>query len=81
MVLSHPYLPISNPLIDLDIRGDYNIYFGFHSKRDLLLPFFIFIYFFIFPYIKMYCLKCRRVTETENIATATSRNGRLMRLG
>ena len=27
----------------------------------------------------MYCLKCRRVTETENIATATSRNGRLMR--
>ena len=29
----------------------------------------------------MYCLKCRRVTETENIATATSRNGRLMRRG
>ena len=27
----------------------------------------------------MYCLKCRRVTETENIATAMSRNGRLMR--
>ena len=27
----------------------------------------------------MYCLKCRRVTETENIATATSKNGRLMR--
>ena len=27
----------------------------------------------------MYCLKCQRVTETENIATATSRNGRLMR--
>ena len=26
----------------------------------------------------MYCLKCRRVTETENIATATSINGRLM---
>ena len=26
----------------------------------------------------MYCLKCRRVTETENIATATSKNGRLM---
>ena len=25
----------------------------------------------------MYCLKCRRVTETENIATAMSRNGRL----
>ena len=27
----------------------------------------------------MYCLKCRCVTETENIATATSKNGRLMR--
>ena len=27
----------------------------------------------------MYCLKCRRITETENIATATSRNRRLMR--
>ena len=27
----------------------------------------------------MYCLKCRRVTETENITTATSKNGRLMR--
>ena len=29
----------------------------------------------------MYCLKCRRVTETENIASATSKNGRLMRRG
>ena len=29
----------------------------------------------------MYCLKCRRVTETENIATATSENGRLIRRG
>ena len=29
----------------------------------------------------MYYLKCRRVTETENIATATSRNDRLMRRG
>ena len=27
----------------------------------------------------MYCLKCRRVTETENITTATSKNDRLMR--
>ena len=25
----------------------------------------------------MYCLKCRRVTETENIATAPSKNDRL----
>ena len=29
----------------------------------------------------MYCLQCRGVTETENIATATSKNGRLMRHG
>ena len=29
----------------------------------------------------MYCLKCRRVTETENITAATSKNGRLMRRG
>ena len=29
----------------------------------------------------MHCLKWRRVTETENIATATSKNGRLMRRG
>ena len=29
----------------------------------------------------MYCLKCRRVTETENITIATSQNGRLMRRG
>ena len=29
----------------------------------------------------MYCLKCQRVTETKNIATATSRNGKLMRRG
>ena len=29
----------------------------------------------------MYCLKYRRVIETENIATAMSKNGRLMRRG
>ena len=29
----------------------------------------------------MYYLKCRRVTETENITTAKSKNGRLMRRG
>ena len=29
----------------------------------------------------MYCLKCRRVTVTENITSATSKNGRLMRRG
>ena len=29
----------------------------------------------------MYSLKCRRVTETENITTVTSKNGRLMRRG
>ena len=27
----------------------------------------------------MYCLKCRRVTETENITTAASKNGNQMR--
>ena len=26
----------------------------------------------------MYCLKCRRVIETENITITTSKNGRLM---
>ena len=26
----------------------------------------------------MYCLKCRRVAETKNITTGTSKNGRLM---
>ena len=29
----------------------------------------------------MYCLKCRRITETDNVTTATSTNGRLMRRG
>ena len=29
----------------------------------------------------MYCLKCQCVTETKNIATATSKNGSLMRRG
>ena len=29
----------------------------------------------------MHCLKCRRVTETENITTAMSKNGRVMRRG
>ena len=29
----------------------------------------------------MYCLKCRRVIETENFTTATSENGILMRRG
>ena len=29
----------------------------------------------------MYFLKCRRVTETENIPIATSKNGRLIRRG
>ena len=82
MVLPHPDLPIINPLIPLGSRGDYNVYFGFHSKLDFLLPFFIFISFFLLiSILKMYCLKCRRVTETENIATATSKNGRLMRRG
>ena len=29
----------------------------------------------------MYSLKCQCVTETKSIATATSKNGRLMRRG
>ena len=29
----------------------------------------------------MYCIKCSRVTETENVTSATSKNGRLMRCG
>ena len=29
----------------------------------------------------MYCLKCGRVTVTENITTARSKNGRLMKRG
>ena len=29
----------------------------------------------------MYCLKCRRVKETENITNAASKNGRLIRHG
>ena len=29
----------------------------------------------------MYCLKCRRVTESESITIATSKNDRLMRRG
>ena len=29
----------------------------------------------------MNCVKCRRVTETENITIAKSKNGRLMRRG
>ena len=29
----------------------------------------------------MYFVKCRRVTETENITIVTSKNGRLMRCG
>ena len=29
----------------------------------------------------MYCLKCRRVTETDNVTTTASKNGRLMRRG
>ena len=78
MDLPNPDLPIINPLIPLGSRGDYNVYLGFHSKRDFLLPF---LYLSFFPYIKMHCLKCRRVTETENIAAAMSRNSRLMRRG
>ena len=53
----------------------------FIPSEICLLPFYIFIFFLFFPILKTYCLKCRRVTETENIATATSKNCRLMRRG
>ena len=55
MVLPHLDLPIINPLIPLgsrEVGSDYIVCCGFHSKRDFLLPFFIFIIFLIFPYIK-----------------------------
>ena len=52
VVLPLPDLPIINPLIPLGSRGDYIVCWGFHSKRDFLLPFFIFIIFLIFPYNK-----------------------------
>ena len=81
MVLPHPDLPMINPVNRLGSRSDYNVYLGFHSKRDCLLPFLYLYICLIFPYIKIYCLKCRRVTETQTIATAMSRNGRLMRRG
>ena len=84
VVLPHPDLPIIKPLIPLGSRGDYNVYFGFHFKRDFLLLFYQFFtyilsVFLFFLILKMYCLKCRRVTETENIPTAMSKNGRIMR--
>ena len=72
VVLPQPDLPISNPLIPLGSMDDYIVYLGFNSKRIFYFHFFIYL-FFIFPYIKMYYLKCRRVTETENITTATSK--------
>ena len=81
VALPHPDLPIMKPLIPLGSNyNDYNVYLGFHSNRDFLLPFYIY-HFLFFTYNKMYCSKCRCVTETENITTATSKNGRLVRRG
>ena len=60
------------------VRDDYNIYLDFHSKQDFLFPFYIYP-FFIFLHFKIYCVKCRRVTEIENITTSTFKNGRLTR--
>ena len=39
VVFPHPDLPIINPLTSLGSRGEYNVYLGFHSKRDFLLLF------------------------------------------
>ena len=80
MVLPHPDLPIINPLIPLGSRGDYNALLIFIPSEIFYLHFYIYN-LKNFPYIKMYFLKCRRVTESENIITATSKNGRLMRRG
>ena len=78
VVLPHPDLHIIKPLIPLGSSGWLQRLLRFSFQARFLLPF-LYLKFFIFPYIKMYCLKCRRVTETENITTATSKNGRLMR--
>ena len=58
------------------------------SFAEIFIPSEIFYFhFYIYNflnfslYLKMYCLKCRRVTETQNITTATSKNSRLMRRG
>ena len=61
--------------------GDYNVYLGFHSKRDFLFPFYFLSFFLFFLLMKIYCVKCRRLTETEQITIASSKNGRLMKRG
>ena len=75
VVLPHPDLYIINDLIRWGSKGYYNVFI----PCEISSIFFIFIIFF--PYIQMYCLMCRRVTETEIITTATSRNGKLIRRG
>ena len=75
--LPHPYLPIINPLIHLGSRGWLQRLRWFSFQARIFTSNFLYLSFF-FPYIKMYSLKCRRVTETENI---TCKNARLMRRG
>ena len=80
MILPHPDLPIINSLIPLGSRGDYSVFLGFHSKTDFVLPFYIY-HFSNFSLYENVLLNVSTCTETENIATATSTNGRLMRRG
>ena len=75
VVLPHPDLPIIKPLIHWGSKGWLQHLLRFSFQAKFLLP--IYIYHFL-PYSKMYCLKRRRVTETENITTATSKNDILM---
>ena len=82
VVLRHPDLPITNPLIPLGSGGWLHRLLTFSLQARFFTSIFIFFSFFLFfPILKMYCLKCRRVTETENITTATFKNGILMRRG
>ena len=74
MVLPHLDLPIFKPLIPWGSKGSLQRLLKF--SLNFLLPFYI--YHFLFsPY--MYCSKCRRITGTEDITTAASKNGRPMR--
>ena len=56
------------------------------SFAEVFIPSEIFYFHCLYLYIfflilKIYCLKSRRVTETENITIAMSKNDRLMRRG
>ena len=81
MVLPHLDLPIINPLIPWGSSGWLQRLLRFSFQARIFTSILYLSLFKFFSYIKMYCLKYWRVRETENITTATSRNGRLMRRG